>query len=461
MRPQILAHLLQTDESTHSAKYDLPLTARSRIFSVIDKLRTGRRIQGTLAKDWLNLFAGQSIRLVLQGVYFLCVSRSLGPAQYGAFVAVAAMVNIFSPYAGLGCGQLFQKNVRSGRRVAALCWGNGLLATISTGLLATAFLCALAFLWSPKVPLVTIAAICISDLIMARIIDLASSGFAASGVMSKTAIQNTVMSLLRVIGIVLLILFYREVTATQWAWAYLITSMVGAIYALQQGMSLWGTPRISFLALYEDMREGSFFSLSTSAQTVYNDIDKTMLARLSTFSATGVYAAAYRVIDTSLTPVRSLVSAAYPEVFRVGTMGIGATYSYARRLIRKALIFGFVDFLGLIIIAPLLPHILGPKYAEITQAVQLLAFIPVMRCVHWFLADALSGANAHALRAYIQVGVALLNIGLNFLVLPRWSWVGAAWTSLASDAVLLAAVYIAIQWKRSVNSMPEAVHATK
>lgn len=448
-------------EQMRCTTFERQISSNSCIARTIKNLGPGWRMQGTLTKDWTNLFAGQSIRLVLQAVYFLCISRSLGPAQYGAFVAITAMANIFSPYAGLGCGPLFQKNVRSGRREAALCWGNGLISTISTGILGTVALCALAFLWSPNVSVITIATICISDLILARIIDLASSGFAASGIMSKTAVQNTVMSILRVIGIVLLIVIYHHVTATQWAWVYLVTSIIGALFALQQGNALWGTPRISFPALREDMQEGSFFSLSISAQSIYNDIDKTMLARLSTFSATGVYAAAYRVIDTSLTPVRSLVSAAYPEVFRVGIDGIDATYGYAKRLIRKAIIFGAVDFLGLIILAPLLPHILGPQYAGITQAVQLLAVIPVIRCVHWFLADALSGANAHALRAYIQIGVALLNIGLNFLILPRWSWVGAAWTSVASDAALLAAVYVAVQWKRSGSPISEAAHATE
>jgi O-antigen/teichoic acid export membrane protein len=114
-----------------------------------------------------------------------------------------------------------------------------------------------------------------------------------------------------------------------------------------------------------------------------------------------------------------------------------------------------------LLIAPLLPHILGAKYGSVAPAVQLLALIPVMRCVHWFLADALSGANAQALRTGIQVGVALLNVGLNILVLPRWSWVGAAWTSLASDAALMIAVYIAIQWKLPRGTMQEAMHATE
>jgi hypothetical protein len=40
-------------------------------------------------------------------------------------------------------------------------------------------------------------------------------------------------------------------------------------------------------------------------------------------------------------------------------------------------------------------------------------------------------------------------------VLPRWSWVGAAWTSLASDGALLIAVYLAVP----VEGVREVLHA--
>lgn len=418
-----------------------------RVRTCIGVLHSAQWMKSTLLRDSSNLCLGQVIRLVLQGIYFLCIVRSLGPAQYGAFVAVTAMTSIISPYVGLGCGNFFLKNVRSGRRDAPLCWGNGLFTIFATGLLTTAALCALAHLWSPKIPVALIAAIGFSDLILSRIIDLASFGFAAAGKFSKTAVQNTIMSFLRVIGIVFLISFYRHVTMAQWTWVYLVTAIISGAFALQQGSVLWGVPCVSMSALWNDTREGCFFSVSTSAQTIYNDIDKTMLARLSTLSATGVYAAAYRIIDTSLTPVRSLLSAAYPQFFCIGTEGIAATFSYAKRLIRRALAFGVVDFIALLLIAPLLPYILGQKYAAVAPAVELLALIPVMRCVHWFLADALSGADAQILRTGVQAGVALFNIGLNLVILPRWSWMGAAWTSLASDAALMIAVYAAVQWK--------------
>jgi O-antigen/teichoic acid export membrane protein len=409
-----------------------------------------------LVRDAMNLGVGQGIKLILQAVYFLLIARSLGPSQYGAFVAITAMTGILSPYVGLGSGILFLKNVRSGRRTESICWGNGLLVTLLTGAIVEIVFVGIARLLFPTFPIVLVIALSASELILMRIIDLASIGFAASGRMGKTAVQNTTMSALRVAGIVLLASLYHQVSLAQWVWTYSVTGVIGAAFATQQGNILWGFPRISWRAIQEDVREGCFFSVSISAQTIYNDIDKTMLARFSTFAATGVYGAAYRIIDTSLTPVRALVSAAYPQVFQVGTAGMAATYVYAKRLIQKALLFGLADFLGLLLIAPLLPHILGPKYAEVAPAIRLLALIPVMRCVHWFLADALSGANAAGLRAAVQAGVAVLNIALNIVIIPRWSWVGAAWTSLISDAVLMIAIYVAVRWKLA-SASPRAV----
>jgi O-antigen/teichoic acid export membrane protein len=41
------------------------------------------------------------------------------------------------------------------------------------------------------------------------------------------------------------------------------------------------------------------------------------------------------------------------------------------------------------------------------------------------------------------VVVALLNIGLNLVLLPRWSWRGAAWTSLGCDGLLVVVFWLA------------------
>ena len=145
------------------------------------------------------------------------------------------------------------------------------------------------------------------------------------------------MSALRVAGILLLASLYHQVSLAQWICAYFLTGVIGAAFAIQQGSVLWGIPRLSYRAMREDVREGCFFSVSTSAQTVYNDIDKTMLAHYSTFSVHSAFMGPRNGLLTRVsTPIRALVSAAYPQFFRIGAAGIGPAYSYAKRLIHKA-----------------------------------------------------------------------------------------------------------------------------
>jgi O-antigen/teichoic acid export membrane protein len=391
-----------------------------------------------LLRDATHLSIGMGLRLVIQAAYFVLIARSLGPDAYGAFVAVVAMAGVLGPFSGMGTPNLFIKNVRSGKRDAAICWGNGMLLTVLSGTLFSALVVGLSFVFHLKTGPFVILIVCTSDLVFMKVTELAAFGFAASDRMKQTSIQSVVISLLRLAGIAALMAVVHQVTLRRWVVAYLLTSLLGTTYAIWKGSQLWGRPSIDLRALREDVAEGVFFSIGSSATTVYNDIDKIMLSKLSDFASTGVYAAAYRVIDVSLTPVRSLVSAAYPQFFRKGVAGMRATYSYALSLIAKAAIYGALTFAGLWLCAPVLPHILGNKYDAVVPALRWLALIPLLRCFHVFLADALSGAGFQRIRTGIQVLVALINIGLNLIILPRYSWRGAAWTSLGCDGLLVA-----------------------
>ena len=390
-----------------------------------------------LLRDTTHLSVGQGFRLVIQAAYFVLVARTLGPDAYGAFVTVVAMAALLGPFSGLGTPNLFIKNVRSGKRVADVCWGNGILLTVLSGALLTAVAVALSFLLHLKTAPFAVLMVCVADLVLMRVTELAAFGFAASDRMKQTSIQNVVVSLMRLAGIVVLMATGRPVTFDRWVLVYLLTTLLSTIYAAAKGSQLWGRPATDLTALREDIAEGVFFSIAGSAATIYNDIDKIMLSKLADLASTGVYAAAYRVIDVSMTPIRSLAAAAYPRFFRKGMDGMGATYAYALALMRKAAVYGSVASAGIWLLAPVLPHILGSKYDAVVPAVRWLALIPFLRCLHSFLADALSGAGLQRTRMVIQVVVALMNIALNLVILPRYSWRGAAWTSLGCDGLLV------------------------
>lgn len=390
-----------------------------------------------LARDTMHLSIGQGLRLVIQAAYFVLIARSLGPTAYGAFAAVVALVSVLGPFSGMGTTNLFIRDVRSGKRDAVICWGNGLLITVVSGSLLTAVVLVVNSLFHLKTGAFIVLVVCISDLIFMKITELAAFGFAASNRMKDTSIQSVVVSLLRLAAIGILVLALHSVSLSEWVWAYLVSGIIGTAYAVYRGTNLWGRPKLQLKSLREDLSEGLFFSISTSATSIYNDVDKIMLGRLSDFVSTGIYSAAYRLIDVSMTPVRSLVSAAYPVFFKKGIDGITATHPYAKSLIVKASMYGLAISASLWIFAPILPLILGKQYILAVPALRLLAPIPLLRCFHVFLADSLSGAGFQRTRTGIQVGVGVLNVVANLYILPRFSWRGAAWTSLACDGLLV------------------------
>lgn len=413
--------------------------------SVVTKMSESRK---TLIRDTLHMSIGQGGKLVIQAVYFVLIARSLGPSFYGAFVAITALTGIVAPFSGLGTPNLFIKNFRSGKRTSQVCWGNGLAITVVSGSLFSVAISALNLVFHLKATLLVIFVVAVCDLVFMKVADLAAFGFAATGSMKDTALQGFIMSALRLVAIAFLSWRYHPVLFNQWIAAYVVTGVIGALYALHKAWQMWGIPRWDGAAAMEDTREGVYFSISTSAQSIYNDIDKTMLGRLSTLADTGIYGAAYRFIDVSMTPVRSLISAAYPQFFKIGTDGgLKATRAYAFKLISKSVLYGLAIFLGLVVAAPVIPFILGHRYDAVVPAVRWLAVIPLLRCVHSFLADALTGAGYQGERTGIQIVVAAFNVLLNLWILPRWSWRGAAWTSIASDALLMVALWVFMEWK--------------
>ena len=175
-----------------------------------------------------------------------------------------------------------------------------------------------------------------------------------------------------------------------------------------------------------------------------NNIDKTMLARLGTLEATGTYAAAFRVVDIAFLPIGSLLAATYARFFQEGVEGVRATGRFAIQMLKLGGGYAIVAAAGLYAVAPVLPAVLGSEYHGAVTAVRWLALLPLLRAIHYFGADALTGAGYQVVRTVILVAVALLNLILNLLLVPRYSWHGAATAVLISNSVLAIGIWTAV-----------------
>ncbi len=416
--------------------------------------RFAESFSGSLAQNTLWALSGYGLRLVIQAAYFIVIARSLGPGQYGGFVAATALTNLISPFVGWGAGNLLIKNAARNRSLFAEYWGNGLLVTLGSGLALVGFVIASSVAILPhSIPLLAILCISISDLIFVKLIDLAAFAFQSFEMLSRNAHLNVLISLTRLVGIAGLALIVSHPTMRAWSVVYLGGSVLAAVVAVAWVTLSLGSPRLALGRIREEGYEGFAFSTGLSAQTVYNDIDKTMLARLGTLDATGIYSAAYRLIDIAFLPVRALLNAALPGFFRNGVDGIRGTMKYGRRLLLRVLPYSLFAFAALMLAAPVVPLILGPQYREVTSALRWLSLLPLLKTLHYFAADSLTGAGYQGTRTAVQVGIAIFNVLFNLWIIPAYGWRGAAWSSLASDG-LLAAILWAIAIQLSMKATP-------
>lgn len=391
------------------------------------------------------MLLGQGCKLLIQALYFTVIARSLGVKNYGAFVGVVGLVGILLPFATMGSGFLLIKNVARDPHQFRESWGGALLTTcLSAGFLFGVVVLISHFLLPGNIPIKLIMLVAASDLFASSIATVCAQAFIAFERMKWTASINVLLSALRLVAAVILAIVHKNPTALEWGELYFGSTSIAALVALILVLAKLGTPTFNFARNAAEVREGFYFSAMQSAQTIYNDIDKAMLARLSTLEATGIYGAAYRLIDVSVTPMASVLVAAFPNFFRVGVDGIPATLSYVKPLMLRAL--GYATFIAVAFFvgAGVVPFFLGNEYRLTVEALRWLAVLPLLKSVHFFLADALTGAGYQGLRTAIGAGVAVFNVLINLWIIPAYSWRGAAWSSIASDALLLSAFATAV-----------------
>ncbi len=385
---------------------------------------------------------GQIGQLACQLVYFVVIARVLGVSGFGALAASVALVGILVPFAAWGSGNILVMEVARNPRAFPVFFGNALLSVALSGPVLIALTLGLGASVLARVPLAAILFLALADLGFGRIVDIAAQCFQASDRLSAMAWISMLVPGLRC-GAVLIFAASPFRGLIAWTGFYLAANAVAAAVAFWIARRRLGRPAPKPRLLWRQVRLGGYFAVAASTSTIYADIDKTMLGRLSTLDATGIYAAAYRAVNSAFIPVMALLMATYPRFFRAGMAGIEGSTAFARRLLAPAAAYGVAAGIAIYLLAPLAPHILGADFRGSVAALRWLAPIPLLSSLYYLPADALTGANAQGLRTALQLSAAAINVVLNLLLIPAYSWRGAAWSTLATLAFLAAALWLA------------------
>ena len=178
---------------------------------------------------------------------------------------------------------------------------------------------------------------------------------------------------------------------------------------------------------------------------VYNTADTIILGLFRPAEEVGAYRAAYAIVLTPLGLIYLLNTVLLPRFSALHAADGAAFARAARRFVRIGTLLSIVPAAALAATAPMLvPFLLGDDVGKTPELVRQLS--PVIVLDFWVSAYTLAFVAAGMTRALLTgaAAAAVVNVGLNFALVPDFGAEGAVVATMVSYGVL-----ISIYWIRS------------
>jgi O-antigen/teichoic acid export membrane protein len=386
---------------------------------------------------------GSGGRLILQVALFVLVARMLGATDYGAFVSITVLVAIVSTFSGLSCEIVIVKAVSRNPSRLREYFGSGLLLlALTTPPLVILSIFAVSMISGAHVSWPLVALIAVGDLFFLRVNMLCAACYQALELVNKSAVLNIGFSAGRLAAAFLAKALLPHLDFEHWAYFYTGGAVAAAVVSCTWVIHDLGWPKW-FIAT-DEVNFGFHSSMQSTLFFMLRDIDKPLLSKLASLHSAGVYAAAFRVADASIIPIRALMYAAFARFFRHGSRGVMGSSDFALRLLPFGLAYGALAACGIELFSFVVPWLLGKQYVESASILRIFGILPVFHAAYNIGADSLTACGRQSTRSAVQSGAAGAMVVLCLVLIPRYGAMGAAFANVTSHALMAAGMWCAI-----------------
>ncbi len=387
----------------------------------------------------VNLIAqliGRFISIGSQLLVFLYVARKLGVGDFGKFAYFLTFVNVLATIADFGTGGVASKDLaRLPEDIRPRYWGNVLILRGTFNIVTAAIGCVLAFiLRSDMHKELMVGAICVpfaSSRIFDPIFQIYNRPVYSSIASGTYGINYLVMSMV-------ILLFYKA-SVLKLALVYLISNAVYLAVAYFLSSRLVKPIFIPDKKLIkQNLRIAVPMGLASLFTIINSRADTFMLAWLKGDWEVGIYNAAYKIVDMFALGMVLLLNPLVPVFSRKASNNLEEFTRINRQ------IFEYMLFLLplLVILTPYISKILmvslyGPDYVESAKALNILMLVCALICLSLFSMIACLSIDLVHFGWWNAALAAAINIFLNYLWIPKYSFIGSCWATLVCEIVLL------------------------
>lgn len=388
-----------------------------------------------ILRNIISLLTGHVVAKFISLGCVIFLARRLGVEGFGMYGTVMAYLTLFAAFADNGMSTVTIRDVaqdhhRSNEYFSHVLMLRGLL----TGGAYILMLLLDSVLKARDFSLLFIAS-CGLMLFPEAIRKLGISMLSAYERMDIVAILDVVAIVFRYIPFFIAIFLGKSL---HFAFTLLVLSWIGVaaiwLFIIKKFcLKRWASPIRSqklWDILYESFPFGVFFVLSV----IYFKADILMLAKMQGSSAVGFYDGAYKFIEASMFIPVSIVNVLLPVMSRsfvTDKSSYSNVYIHSTRILAMSIlpVVIFVSFFAKEIIL----IVYGDPYLPSTPALSLLIWALFIIFLNAPVGNVIATSKLmHAFLPY-AVGNTLLNIFLNLMLIPKYSFLGASFTTVFTE----------------------------
>jgi O-antigen/teichoic acid export membrane protein len=383
------------------------------------------------------LFVDKVFHLVVGLIVGVWVARYLGPSQYGVINFATAFVALFAIFSSLGLQNIAVRDLVKNPEDTETTLGTAAVLHLLGSMIAFGLVVWAVQMLRPDDDVARWAVIIFGAGMVFNTSAISKYWFEAH-VLSKYTVWITTSTFLATSAVkIVLILMEAPLIAFVWA-TFANTGLVGLgmlVVLVLRGVDL---RRLKFRLgrAQELLRDSWPLILAGLAVAVYMKIDMVMLGMMLDDHAVGIYGAATRLSEPWYFIPMIIVASVFPAILEAKKQNEVLYYSRLQRLYDLMVILSVAGAVVMTFVSgPLVNLLFGAAYAQSGQvlAVHIWASVFVFLGVasgKWFIAE-----NRQILTLYRTVAGAIVNIALNYVLIPIYGPLGAAWATVVSYSV--------------------------
>jgi O-antigen/teichoic acid export membrane protein len=404
-----------------------------------------------IAKNTVALFASQMIGTIFALVLSIFIARSLGDVLFGRYSFVIAFTGFFAVFLDLGYDTLLIRDVSRNKSQANRYLNNILMIRSLLSLLIFGIIVVTINVLGYPAEIKNIVYLFSIYILIVSLSTVFRVTFRAFEKMEYDAFIKIFASIIRLsLGFLVLFFGYGLIAL---GLVFLISAVVNLLisFLICERKIVKSKTEMDFGFLKSTIKIALPLGMLTIFGFVYVKIDRIMLSVMEGDAVVGWYSAASNLI-LGFVPVPHLFMHA---LFPLMSYYYVASKDSLKKTYEKAFKYLFILGLPLVIGISLLADrfillIYGERFSGSILILQILAWDVLLKFLYICSGFVLISTDKQNQMAKIVGCTALLNVVLNLLLIPSYSYIGAAIATIASEVFLLIS-YIYINYRNSYS----------